>query len=177
MKPRARLLGLGASPFALDPAAAPKHTPQQQHDTSSSSSLHAKVEEAKQKSSSKDTHTDKRRRIRWLKPGLMVRFLLPKGSLKCIVREVFSHTCTLTAAAAAAGPREYIEDVCEQDCETIVPQAGGRVLVLCGEDTGSRGRLVHRDKQKERVGVLLDEDDGRVVTLSFDDVCMEASLD
>lgn len=66
---------------------------------------------------------------------------------------------------------QMFDDIAEEDLETVVPQAGGRVKIVRGEHRGSVGRVMERDRARQKVHVHL-EDDLEVATVGFDD-CAE----
>jgi len=65
---------------------------------------------------------------------------------------------------------QLVEDVHESDVETVIPKAGGRVLVLKSADhKGEIGKVLEKDVSKA-VAIVQLEGDAEILTLSFDDI-------
>ncbi|KAL7753215.1 hypothetical protein RI367_000990 [Sorochytrium milnesiophthora] len=68
---------------------------------------------------------------------------------------------------------QYVDQVPQSALETIVPHQGDNVVVVrCASDpdaVGARGRIMEKDKKREKV--LLQLDDDSIVQYEFDDVC------
>jgi hypothetical protein len=154
MKPRARLLGLGATPFTLDAK------------VKKDSTVKAVSEAAKPSASvTRESSANNGKRIRWLTSQTRIRYLCTEPPRKLVVVDVHSTCCTLQDQSTG---RIY-EDVVERDCETILPGEGGCVIVVRGKDKGRVGRVVRKERRREVVGVELDV--GGVLELGYDDCC------
>lgn len=155
MKPRARLLGLGATPFTLD-AAVKMDKPAKNKTV---------VEKPISRSPTRRESSGSAKRIRWLTRQTRVRYLCTSPPRKLLVVDVHATTCTLQDQSSG----KIYDDVVERDCETIVPGEGGRVVVVRGRDKGCAGRVVRRERRRERVAVELDA--GGIWEGEFDECC------
>jgi len=72
------------------------------------------------------------------------------------------------------GTGEILDNVRQEDLETIVPGEGGRVVVVIGELKGELGKVVEKEPQREKVHVQMDSD-LELVTFNLDDVAEVAT--
>ena len=81
--------------------------------------------------------------------------------------------CTLVMAVG----NSTVSGVKEKWLSTALPKKGGRIMVVKGQNRGSVGVLLKRDKKRERATVQLDEgQDGETLVVGYDDVseiCVE----
>ncbi|KAI9144576.1 DExH-box splicing factor binding site-domain-containing protein [Paraphysoderma sedebokerense] len=117
----------------------------------------------------------------WLQPHLRVRIVSKsfqdsryynrKGVIHDIPEPGY---CNIELEASSssdrAGRKEYVEYVPQKCLETIVPNVNGIVMILYEK---MKGMILEKDKKKEKVvlQILGGENEGDVVTKSFDDVC------
>lgn len=111
-----------------------------------------------------------RRALRWVMPGIRVRIIsktLRNGQLyssKGIIQDVLDD-CSFTLLTDA---RELLDFLGERDVETLIPAIGKDVMVLTEEHRGEVGKLVERDKRRNRVVVQLPASE--LLTLTQDDL-------
>lgn len=98
------------------------------------------------------------RRLKWVREGLIVRvindryrngtFYNKKAQIKTIMNEYKFLACPLNSTTV-------LDDLEERDLETVLPSssemATATVMVLRGEHAGEKGRLLSKDKKRERV--------------------------
>ncbi|KAJ3339475.1 hypothetical protein HDU93_008189 [Gonapodya sp. JEL0774] len=112
----------------------------------------------------------------WIHPHTRVRIISESvGALhykqKCVVLD----TPTPSTATLRTPEGEILEGIPRRVLETIIPAAGHRVMVVGHHGNvgrrwyGQIGRLLEKDKAKERV--VMEMEDGEVETFSYDDVC------
>lgn len=119
----------------------------------------------------KTPHLDPTRKVlRWVMPGIRVRIIsktLRSGQLyssKGVVTDVLDD-CSFTLLTEA---RELLDFLSERDVETLIPAIGKDVMVLKDEHRGEVGKLVERDKRRNRVIVQLQA--AELLTLTQDDL-------
>jgi transcription antitermination factor NusG len=110
----------------------------------------------------------------WLRPDIRVKIcnkMLREGRLygkvAWVVDVLPGAHCLLRLEDATGGAQL---EAAQGDVETVVPKPPGRVRILRGEHAGALGKVVERDSTKQRVHVQLDEDEGEILALAFDDV-------
>jgi ribosomal protein L24 len=52
----------------------------------------------------------------------------------------------------------YLRELREKHLQTVIPKVGERVLILSGSHRGEKGRVMQREKNKERVVVQTEEE-------------------
>jgi len=67
------------------------------------------------------------------------------------------------------GTGEILDDVRQDDLETIVPGEGGRVVVVVGPMKGELGKVIEKEADRDKVHVQIDSD-LEIQTYSLDDV-------
>ncbi|XP_063792632.1 G-patch domain and KOW motifs-containing protein [Pseudophryne corroboree] len=110
----------------------------------------------------------------WLYRDLRVRFIDKhyKGgkyyNSKMLVEDVVSPR---TCVCRTEGGR-LVEDIKQDMLETLIPKAeGDHVMVVLGEHRGQVGKILYRDKQKNKALVQLQGEQDIAVNLSYDVIC------
>jgi G patch domain/KOW motif-containing protein len=141
-----------------------------------------KVKE-KEKSKKKDKKKDKVKekskskqvaQIRWIRPHIRVRIISKKlgggahYNKKARVEDVVSQTA-FTVVMEEGG--KLIENVHEDDVETVIPKVGGAVLILSTskQHKGEIGKVLEKNVAKAKAFIQL-EGDPEIVETSFDDI-------
>jgi len=68
-----------------------------------------------------------------------------------------------------AGSGEILDDIRQDDLETIVPGEGGKIIVVLGESKGQLGKVIEKEANRNKVHVQMDADLD-IQTFSLDDV-------
>lgn len=111
-----------------------------------------------------------RKLLRWVIPGIRVRIIsktIRDGQLyssKGVVQDVLDD-CSFTLLTDS---RELLDFLSERDIETLIPAIGKDVMVLRDEHRSEVGKLVERDKRRNRVVVQLQA--AELLTLTQDDI-------
>eukprot|EP00940_MAST-03C_sp_MAST-3C-sp2_P001839 g1839.t1 len=113
----------------------------------------------------------KRRPVKslWVRPHIRVRCVgrahyREKARILDVVDPVFG-TCLVQLEDGGI----VVEGIKQRDLETVLPKAGGEVIVLAGSSKGLRGRLLERSTRRQTAVVQFHEDLS-VKTFSLDDV-------
>ena len=111
-----------------------------------------------------------KRPLRWVLPGIRVRIIsksLRNGQLyssKGAIQDVLD-TCSFTLLTDSG---ELLDTLSEKDIETLIPAIGKDVLVLSDDHRGEVGKLMDRDKRRNKVIVQLPTT--ALLTLTQDEV-------
>lgn len=98
-----------------------------------------------------------RKPLKWVAPGIRVRVVskvVRDGrlyNLKAVVQDVTG----VSTFTLFTDDRELLDDLAEKDIETLIPPLGRDVMVLAADHRGEVGKLVERDKRRNRVVVQL----------------------
>jgi len=112
--------------------------------------------------------------IRWVRPQIRVRVISKKlgGGVyynkKARVEDVVSQSAFVVVMEEGG---RLVEDVHEDDVETVVPKIGGRVMILSSsqDHRGEIGKILEKSTKKATAFVQL-EGDLDIVQIGFDDI-------
>lgn len=126
----------------------------------------------KKRKRSKDKNIQRPDGTKWVHLGLIVKYVAEKSSKhylqKFEVREVESRSRILCRNLET--DKEY--EFHERDLQTVVPKNEGQVvMVLSGSLSGAFGKIISRNKEKERVMLELLNSSKDIERLNFDNVC------
>ncbi|CAI2371819.1 unnamed protein product [Moneuplotes crassus] len=146
----------------------------------SKKSKHKSKKKKRKRSSSSDGSRTKRRhkkdnrkRIKWVMPGIIVRVV----SQKYMGGKLYN---TKVAVQQVNGPddivvlkdnKEIFEGLSERYLETIMPKLQEDVRVVKGDYRGNTGKLLERDKKKNKVRLMLNNTTFDIVEMTQDDCC------
>ena len=125
--------------------------------------------EREEKPSILELNENKREKIQWIKPNIIIRIIDENSkyyNTKAKVEDIISEDTFSLLTYDNTLHTEFTEE----ECETYIPKLNETVLILNGEYENKKGKLISRDKNKDIVCVLL-YDDLISVNLSQDDIC------
>ncbi|TNV71968.1 hypothetical protein FGO68_gene6460 [Halteria grandinella] len=113
------------------------------------------------------------KKLKWVLPNIIIRCISKKVADGKLYNRKLRITDVPSAYQFLASPIEgenvVYECLREKDVETVIPKDGGEVAVLKGEYKGEVGKVIGRDKKKERVTVQVGMMD--IIEVSLDDCC------
>jgi G patch domain/KOW motif-containing protein len=137
-------------------------------------SKHKRSKHKKKSSSSSSSSSEDEDSTPWLMPHIRVRFInkkYGKGKYYNLKGTVIDATkqkqCIFKLDSG-----ELLEDVLENMLETVVPGAGGRVMIVGGPYRGTLGLILDKKTEKETADVLLlsGENESDIQTLHLDHI-------
>lgn len=129
-----------------------------------------KHNESKLSITTNKTSDSRREKFSWLRDGIRVKLISTKlGGDKYLKKGTVIDTYGKGVASIRLDTGELVENVKEKFLETILPQLGGKCLILIGEYAGQYATLLERKKGDSNVTVQI-EDDKNIVVVDVDDV-------
>lgn len=113
----------------------------------------------------------KKKPIKWVIPNIKVRIISKKRlegkyyNTKAYVNDIID----AYSFSIVTNDGQIHSEFKEKDLETIIPKLDEEVLILFGENRGETGKLISRDKKKDKVLVQL-YTDMSIVSLGQDDI-------
>ena len=113
----------------------------------------------------------KNKPIKWVIPNIKVRIISKKRlegkyyNTKAYVNDIID----AYSFSIVTNDGQIHSEFKEKDLETIIPKLDEEVLILFGENRGETGKLISRDKKKDKVLVQL-YTDMSIVSLGQDDI-------
>lgn len=133
-----------------------------------------KAEEKKEKKSPpREKHRRKKEKLNWVLPGILVRVISKdyaggKYYNKKLGVEDVPDKRNFTLITESGN---FLDDLTEDDIETVMPQLMEDVLILKGRNKGEVGKLMMRDKKKNAVKIQLYDRPDTVLDYTQDDCC------
>lgn len=125
----------------------------------------------------KSPETHRRRRLKWVLPGILIRVIDRKIHRGRLYNLKFKVSDVLDDYRFTIIGRDSIlyDDLSEKHIETVIPPIGSSVMILRGDHRGHLGKLLQRDRKRNSV-LIHSTEDGNTLTLTQDDIS-EVSLD
>lgn len=131
--------------------------------------------QASSSSSSSRQDKERRRPPAWLLPGIRVRMVSKKGRYERYYKQkgIVSDVITPVMCDVRLDSGKLVSEVKDSALESVVPKAGGMVLVLRGEYRQERAQVLEKNMRKETAQLRLVES-SEIVTLGLDDIAETA---
>lgn len=94
---------------------------------------------------------------------------------KVVVTELLSEREFECLYVEEGGRKQFLKELGERDVQSVVAGVGGEVVVVKGAHLGERGRVVAREKKREKV-VVQTHSELELLTLDEDEVCEYVDL-
>lgn len=109
---------------------------------------------------------------KWVHIGLIVQYVGDRKSKHYMQKFEVRKVKSRSAIACRYLEKEKEYDFHERDLQTVVPKNEGQIImVLKGSLSGTFGRVIERQKEKDRVMVELFNENKDVERIDFDNVC------
>eukprot|EP00826_Nyctotherus_ovalis_P052934 TRINITY_DN679_c0_g2_i4.p1 TRINITY_DN679_c0_g2~~TRINITY_DN679_c0_g2_i4.p1 ORF type:complete len:312 (-),score=86.49 TRINITY_DN679_c0_g2_i4:159-1094(-) len=131
------------------------------------------AEEKPKKSPPREKHKRKKRELRWVLPGILIRVVSKEYeggryyNKKLGVEDV-PNKWSFTLVTESGN---FLEDLAEDDIETVMPHLMEDVIILKESNRGEIGKLIMRDKKKNIVKIQLYDKPDTVLQCTQDDCC------
>lgn len=150
-----------------------KKDKKRKNDKKSKKKKHKRSSSASSSGSRRREKKDRRKKLKWVRTNLTVRVVSQKthkGRLynqKVLVQDIIGPEQISVLDTQGT----LYEDLREKDLETVMPKIGEEVMVVKGKHKGTSGKLLERDKKKNKVRLMLNNTSFDIVELTQDDCC------
>jgi len=125
------------------------------------------------KNSPKEKHKRDKAKLKWVLPGILVRVISKDYAggkyynRKLGVEDVPDKWSFVLVTESG----NFLENLMEDDIETVMPQLMEDVIIVKGKNRGEVGKLLIRDKKKDEVRIQLYDNSDIVYKCTQDDCC------